>query len=136
MQAICFSKAHRHPPHPPVETCGVLCLSESRAGTARNAGEGSLSREPSECKAYVVANALVMRAISSLKSWLCVFCSQADNTQTVCIPTCKEAQQGKTHSLRCCPLSPMFVFTRIRKIKSDNGQTTPNKTHTNRALAG
>ncbi len=42
----------------------LLRLGESRAGTVRKAGEGSLSREPSESKEYAVANALVMRAIT------------------------------------------------------------------------
>ncbi len=46
-------------------------------------------REPSESK-HTQWQTLTKRAVRSLESWLCVLCSQADHTRTVCIPSSEE----------------------------------------------
>ncbi len=59
-------------------------FSAKRAGTVKNAGEGSYSKNASESE-HAVSLFIFTRAVSSLESWNRLLCSQADNTQTVCI---------------------------------------------------
>ncbi len=114
----------------------LVRLGESRALHRKvNAGEGSLSKEPSESKAYAVANALVMQAIISLESWLFFFAPK-QTTHKLCVssPVKKRGREEHTawDATRSCPCLSSLVKV---KIKSDNGQTTPNKTDRHRALA-
>ncbi len=75
-------------------------FSAKRAGTVKNAGEGSYSKNASESE-HAVSLFIFTRAVSSLESWNRLLCSQADNTHRLCVSPAEKAfrLQGGTHSL-------------------------------------
>ncbi len=123
--------------------CGFVCDSREHSRWSALAKAGlctarwTLVKAPSQKnlpKAKHMQACFVMQAIISLESWLFFLLPSRQHTNCVSSPVKKRGREEHTawDATLSCPCLSSLVKV---KIKSDNGQTTPNKTDRHRALA-
>ncbi len=157
VQTICFSKAHRHPPRPLPRRKTGRASSPAGTGVVLSAILVSTAAGPpwrkqgfapqGECwwrlplkrtfrKQSICCGKRSRNASNHLPRELTFFFAPKQTTHKLCVSSPVKKRGREEHTAWDATRSCLCLSSLVKvKIKSDNGQTTPNKTDRHRALA-